>query len=580
MQTWSLQKVFENYPDLYGGTLTALSWGGQSGSYQFYAYNTLMQGLTFDGAFSQAPSSKNAGYFKDWLIHGSCPGSGTCLNSSPISFWGANGIENDRAALGFLHNWPNVADFDYTTQPHQLGLFTSSSPTCASLTGWPCNQIRGDTMISRTGWTSLSDSLLFADFRTFAGDYDAPNGSVRFYKAGPLLGPDAPNIGGLWGADPSILSDDYLFAGAQSSWTNEFLNAPIATRNTLLAWGGQANSGSWATSYGDSQSRYAYMCENVAPEYNTASLIITVNYADICVGHFKPSGGDEIIVDLRDSYIGGAGTSVSTRLHYTQTGSQTYNVAGQNMTMGTTICVNPAGTQIACSGLTTGDYIESKESGGEYSGNAPTQQYGLMTWITSPGTITLNWDCPGSGNAPQCTASPLNTYSGGLGYSDRVTIAAGSSVGATVIGEQTWLTVHKVMQNLTDTTLNDCVTAGNTPKQFTPNSSWLGVQVGGASSCAVYMQGLNNSTYSSMPSFTTTHPGTAQYLLAGLAAGTYAVTVNGAPVAGSPFTVAANDTTIYFNSTAGVVSLGQPGPPGASTITSGSSKTAGQVIIH
>src|SRR5262249_9157612 len=46
----------------------------------------------------------------------------------------------------------------------------------------------------------------------------------------------------------------------------------------------------------------------------------------------------------------------------------------------------------------------------------------------------------------------------------------------------------------------------------------------------------NGQTYTSV-SFTTTHPGTAQYLIAGLSAGIYTVSVNGSVVAGSPFTV-------------------------------------------
>jgi hypothetical protein len=52
--------------------------------------------------------------------------------------------------------------------------------------------------------------------------------------------------------------------------------------------------------------------------------------------------------------------------------------------------------------------------------------------------------------------------------------------------------------------------------------------------------------------FTTTHSGTAQYLLTGFT-GTRSVTVGGTPVTGSPFTVVASDTTIEFSSTSGAV---------------------------
>ena len=52
--------------------------------------------------------------------------------------------------------------------------------------------------------------------------------------------------------------------------------------------------------------------------------------------------------------------------------------------------------------------------------------------------------------------------------------------------------------------------------------------------------------------FTTTHSGTAQYILSGFS-GSRSVTVGGTAVTGSPFAVVAGDTTIEFSSTAGAV---------------------------
>jgi diaminopimelate epimerase len=53
-------------------------------------------------------------------------------------------------------------------------------------------------------------------------------------------------------------------------------------------------------------------------------------------------------------------------------------------------------------------------------------------------------------------------------------------------------------------------------------------------------------------SFTSTHSGIAQYVIAGLAPGTYNVTVGGGTVV-SGATVSANDNSLYFESTAGAV---------------------------
>ena len=61
-------------------------------------------------------------------------------------------------------------------------------------------------------------------------------------------------------------------------------------------------------------------------------------------------------------------------------------------------------------------------------------------------------------------------------------------------------------------------------------------------------------------SFTTTHSGTAQYVIAGLTPGTYNVTVGGSTVV-SGATVNANDNTLYFESTDGAVVVSESGTP-------------------
>jgi hypothetical protein len=65
--------------------------------------------------------------------------------------------------------------------------------------------------------------------------------------------------------------------------------------------------------------------------------------------------------------------------------------------------------------------------------------------------------------------------------------------------------------------------------------------------------------------FTSSHAGSAKYIISGLNAGTYNVTVGGTPVAGSPFTAAANARGISFDSTAGNINIA--GGPSALDIT-------------
>jgi hypothetical protein len=87
-------------------------------------------------------------------------------------------------------------------------------------------------------------------------------------------------------------------------------------------------------------------------------------------------------------------------------------------------------------------------------------------------------------------------------------------------------------------------------------------------------------THANITGFTTTHSGTAQYLFAGLTPGSYAVTIGGTPVSGSPFTVAANDNSIEFESTAGSVSINGSVGSSSSSIISGQITPSGNVIIH
>jgi len=105
--------------------------------------------------------------------------------------------------------------------------------------------------------------------------------------------------------------------------------------------------------------------------------------------------------------------------------------------------------------------------------------------------------------------------------------------------------VHKITRNFnTDATL--------TATAINPDANWTGVQT--TDKVAMFARGgvLRTSL-----TFTTSHSGTAQYLIAGLAAGAYNVALGGAPIAGSPFVVSDNDNSLYFESTAGAVTITQ-----------------------
>jgi hypothetical protein len=566
VQDPGFQTMFETLPDLINGYPTFMTWGG-GGSYQ-YTYNTDVGiGIGLDRSFYYAPGGPPAGFLRNWMENAARPGSQPALN-----FWGANGIESDLAAQMFLHTDPRIPSVDYTTQPTQYVWNTSDASQCQSLTGWACNKYRGDMMISRGPWANLTSSFLSYDSRTYAGDYDSANaGSVRFYKASPLLGPDTSPTGQLWNLDPSVLSDALQFAGPQSSPGVEFnLSQTGGNEANITAWG-SSNAGILGSQYGDAGSRYAYVCSNVAGAYNPS--LAAIGHANRCVAHHKESGHDEFIVQVDDASVTSP-VAISTHLHYLQTG-QTVALSGATTSTGSTSCIDSSGTQVACSGLSTANYIKSVEYGGESSVNRPpSQTFGLLTSVHSPNTIYLHWDCPGSGNAPQCSNSPLSTYSGGQGWTDRVEIGAGASSGAAA-SSATWCIIHKVMQALSDTAI--------TAVGIRPDSGWYGCGATGSRSSAVFLQSVGGATHSTMTGFTFSSSLPVDWVIGGLTPGTYAVTVAGSRVTGSPFTVAAGDTSIYFSTAGGgavTLGVGSGNPQVASTSITGTGIIAGSATIH
>lgn len=91
----------------------------------------------------------------------------------------------------------------------------------------------------------------------------------------------------------------------------------------------------------------------------------------------------------------------------------------------------------------------------------------------------------------------------------------------------------------------------------TIDPNFVGVQIGGVNpKVAVFGKGTATSLFTEA-SFTSTHSGTAQYLVAGLTAGTYTVKRNGA--AAGVYTVTGTSGAIYFEATSGAYEVTQTG---------------------
>ena len=133
-------------------------------------------------------------------------------------------------------------------------------------------------------------------------------------------------------------------------------------------------------------------------------------------------------------------------------------------------------------------------------------------------------------------------YDGTQGHGYRVSVCAGVSCSKTDATLEL-VTVHKIVADFrTDSTI--------TSASLDAGTLWTGVQT--ADKVALFAR---HGKLASSLVVTTDHPGSAQYLIAGLAAGTYHLTVGGTPVVGSPFVVNAGDNSLYFESTAGSISI-------------------------
>ncbi len=621
-----LFKMFSNMPDLLSTTSTLIPWpvgyGALSGDSSIGPGAPSVLYYMADANFLQNPTTNATKYYRNWL------------ETNAWDIWhSTRALPDNQETLTLLQDDPRQASLNFTVQPLQYDFHGSSAATCATLTGWPCFTYRGDLMISRTSWTDRTATHVFSEFRTFAGDHDIPsNGNTTVSKVGSLLSLDSLPQSMPQGFDHTIYGNMLSFGTPSINNVKQWpRNSPVQLdpgTSPIIRWA-SANHGTWDPNYGDQTSKYAYATGDLSRVY-----LNPINYAQRTTVHLKDfainSGtGEDIVVQYDSADVTGNPTNIQTHVQYAQNGEPASIQGGTQFTYneGQTTCPG-TGT---CSALNTNRFIQSIEDGGTDSFN-PQRNYGVLTRFFSPGTVTVQDDTPdipisvvSKANPIQFTSSvahglttgrnimisgatgdwaALNTgFSGGnptmntvivldpnnftivgdshlfagtfngqvnaqwvgaAGWTHRVSVCGGSSCGASVNTFDS-LVVHKVMKNLSDTTL--------TATALNPDANWTGVQTADK----VVLLARGGVLHSTMTGFTSTHAGTAQYLFGGLAPGSYAITVGGTAVTGSPFAVtSANDASIHFESTAGAVALS--GTVTTCTITN-SSLAGGQVGI-
>ena len=189
-------------------------------------------------------------------------------------------------------------------------------------------------------------------------------------------------------------------------------------------------------------------------------------------------------------------------------------------------------------------------------------------------------------NSQFMSATGTNTIAQ-VSLSDGIAICAstnGSSCNTSATTAE-WIAVHQP-----STSAAAAMPAINHPPCAATGGNCLVVEIEDSASPKVAVLARQGALLTSA-SFQTSVAGTAQYVVAGLAAGSYVVTSNSAAITGSPFTVNNGDNTLYFEGPSGSYAVTQssssspvpPTPPSTpvissftaspSTITTGQSST-------
>ncbi len=411
---------------------------------------------------------------------------------------------------------------DYRTVPTQFIFNQSDTSTCTSLglectIGYSWNAGPAGTqyitprfyvfLLSKRDWTTTATEV-----QTYAGwsqlGFDHMSAviptNIRIYRGAPLLAGDGAcndettsdtcDTGN--GLNDSVIMLGTFNVNNFGGYSGGLYNQNYAS---VARWGSTEPTG-------DSSSRYAYEMIDATQAYNSTANPTRVQRSII---HFKKASTQDYVV-VYDDMATSSGNLKTAYWHYFVGNGEATESSGSNtvtLTRGTTARL-------------------------------------LTSFLAIPGSNSVVMTDEGT------------SYPGNQGFknTDRVNIC-GSSDGATCDSTLTaaeFLTVHLPTTN----------TSASMPTITQPSCSATGgnctaVQIEDSSNPKVAVFARQGVTLTAA-SFTTTHSGTAQYLVAGMVPGNYSVSVNGTTVVSS-ITVNANDYSLYFESTAGLVQIESSG---------------------
>ena len=394
---------------------------------------------------------------------------------------------------------PSLVSTPVSTQPTQYLFNDTDWAECASL-GLSCDsKNQFGSVISRTGFSKAPTS----DTLLFINAHDL-NTDLDSHTG--LISAGSYQLG----KNGFLVSEDSVYgAGYAPNQKNTIQIGNDTTnfgfRSATGALIGDASIERWAGANptGDSQSRYMYASVNLTGTYKSTANATRVLRQYV---HFKKPTATDFVV-IYDDVALSAGNAIKAFMHF------------QNPTRTTIDGVNKIVTSIGSSGR-----VNSK--------------------VLSP-----------AGNVIITTDNASGTYTGGAGKTFRTTICP-STDGTTCSSQTTSLQSFTVHQPLSNTT-------GALPSigLVSTDANSAGIEIGGADpKVAVFAKsGVDKNA----TSFTTTHSGTAQYLVSGLIPGRYDVKKDGVDLSSNNL-VNFSDNSLYFESTKGafqVFIVGSPLPP-------------------
>jgi Heparinase II C-terminal domain len=477
-------------------------WGQGFGIIAFGGYNNVDQIANLMPLYFIYRNT-NEGQWFNWTLknrlsmctgYGNTPGANLVYTNLGM----AGGTVAGRAQWVYAYTDPAFPAIDMTGSGPTAAIFNHVD--APSGTNYPQS-----ALISRTGYGSLTDTLLnFFGMGEWYQDHNLPSGGwypgdYRIFKGNFLLAPD----GGLNGTYSNV-SNNYNNGGALSGYME------IGGAYNLLTAGSSPLNTKMPRGVSDSQNRFAYAMVDSSASYVAGAGVTRVHRHLV---DFK--SGQQFVVVYDDVTTSG-GKLKRTYLHYPN---------------------NFGASADASRGVTT---LSGTNVTSSYPGTGHSDATQLLTKVLSPA----------GGNAVYIyTDNADGTFSGGSGSTFRVSICAsatGSSCDATNAAAE-FAVVHEPI-----------VGSGNTMAAATMlatiDVNHRGVQVdGGSSKVAIFPR--NGQTYNGT-TFTSTHSGMAQYVVVGLAAGTYTVI---GPVMLTNQSVDANGV-LYFEGAAGGYTVGRSGP--------------------